>query len=166
SYAAVNQTRFTLASTVHHLDSLALTYTKPGSNPMVRDLALSTGNTSTTATLNNATITNNTSNVAPSTPALVSPADGARLNTSTPTLTATFGDADSQDTGKVTFEVCTTSNCSSSLGTFDSTATNLAVGANGSAAVPDSVRADGGTTDTWPARNPASSAKSTSFSAT
>src|SRR5207249_6181413 len=36
SYPAANQTRFTLFSAVHHLDSLALTYTKPGSDPMVR----------------------------------------------------------------------------------------------------------------------------------
>ena len=41
-----------------------------------------------------------------------------------------------EDTGKVTFEVCSTNNCSSSLGTFDSTSTTLAVNANGSAAVP------------------------------
>src|SRR5258705_6748513 len=31
SYPAANQTRFTLASTVHHLDSLTLDYTTPGS---------------------------------------------------------------------------------------------------------------------------------------
>src|SRR4029079_17523153 len=136
TYPAANQTRFTLASAVHHLDSLALTYTKPGSNPMVRDTALATGNPAATATLANASITNSTSNAAPSIPALVSPADTARLNTATPTLTATFADPDSQDTGKVTFEVCTTSNCSSTLGTFDSTNTSLAVNANGSAAVP------------------------------
>src|SRR2546430_11950308 len=54
------------------------------------------------------------------------------------TLTAKFLDPDSQYTGKVTFEVCTTNNCSSSLGTFDSTSTTLAVNANGSAAVPAS----------------------------
>ena len=128
SYTAANQTRFTLSSAVHHLDSLALTYTKPGSGPMARDTALATGNAASTATLNNASITNNTTNAAPSTPTFVSPADAARLNTTTPTLTATFGDPDPQDTGKVTFEVCTTSNCSSSLGTFDSTSTTLTVG--------------------------------------
>src|SRR5205814_478231 len=105
SYPAANQTRFTLASTVHHLDTLALTYTKPGSDPMVRDAALATGNAGATATLANASITNNTTNVTPSTPSLVSPADAARLNSATPTLTATFSDPDSQDTGKVTFEV-------------------------------------------------------------
>src|SRR5207253_5126108 len=60
SYPAANQTRFALASAVHHLDSLALTYTKPGSDPMVRDAALATGNPAATDTLNNASITNNT----------------------------------------------------------------------------------------------------------
>src|SRR6185437_8683569 len=136
TYPAANQTRFTLASAVHHLDTLALTYTKPGSNPMVRDIALASGNPAATATLANASITNTTADATPTTPALVSPADTARLNTATPTLTATFADPDSQDTGKVTFEVCTTSNCSSTLGTFDSTSTTLAVNANGSGAVP------------------------------
>src|SRR5204862_4904831 len=57
SYPAANQTRFTLASTVHHLDSLALTYTKPGSDPMVRDAALATGNAGATATPANASTT-------------------------------------------------------------------------------------------------------------
>src|SRR5207245_3050054 len=36
SYPAANQTRFTLFSALHHLDTLALTYTKPGADPMVR----------------------------------------------------------------------------------------------------------------------------------
>src|SRR5436305_9833929 len=100
---------------------------------MVRDTV---GNPAVTATLTNASITNSTANASPATPTLVSPGNGARLNTATPTLSATFNDPDSQDTGKVTFEVCATSNCSSSLGTFDSTSTTLAVNANGSAAVP------------------------------
>src|SRR5207302_445726 len=82
-----------------------------------------------TATLLNASVTNSTTNASPSTPTLVSPGNAARLNTATPTLTATFLDPDTQDTGKVTFEVCTTNNCSSSLGTFDSTSTTLAVNA-------------------------------------
>ena len=73
------------------------------------------------------------------------PPTAALLNTATPTLTATFSDPDTQDTGKVTFEVCSTSNCSSSLGTFDSTSTTLAVGANGSAAVPGGFNLTGGT---------------------
>src|SRR5207244_2038738 len=164
SYPAANQTRFTLSSAVHHLDTLALTYTKPGSDPMVRDTALATGNTAATATLNNASITNNTTDVSPSTPTLVSPADAARLNSATPTLTATFLDSDSQDTGKVTFEVCSTSNCSSSLGTFDSTSTSLAVNANGSAAVPGGYNLANGTTYYWRAKNVDSSAARSSFS--
>src|SRR5438270_824797 len=81
-------------------------------------------------------------------------------------LTATFGDPDSQDTGKVTFEVCTTSNCSSSLGTFDSTSTNLAVNANGSAAVPAGFNLANGTTYYWRAKDVDSSAASSSYSAT
>src|SRR5205823_2142344 len=164
--SAANQTRFTLASAVHHLDSLALTYTKPGSNPMVRDTALATGNAAATATLTNPSITNNTTNASPSAPTLVGPADAARLNTATPTLTATFADPDTQDTGKVTFEVCTTSNCSSSLGTFDSTSTSLAVNANGSAAVPAGYNLASGSTYYWRAKNVDSSAASSSWSAT
>src|SRR2546428_13911044 len=89
--------------------------------------------------------TNNTANVSPSTPALVSPADGTRFSTATPTLTATFADPDSNDMGKVTFEVCSTSNCSSSLGSFDSSSTTLAVGANGSAPVPGGTITSDGT---------------------
>src|SRR5439155_9779129 len=165
SYPAANQTRFTLASTVHHLDSLALTYTKPGSDPMVRDAALATGNAGATATLANASITNNTTNVSPSTPTLVSPTDATRLNTATPTLTATFLDGDTQDTGKVTFEVCSTSNCSSSLGTFDSTSINLAVNANGSATLPAVYNLADGSTYYWRAKNVDSSAAGSSFTA-
>src|SRR5207245_9041412 len=88
TYPAANQTRFTLSSTVHHLDTLALTYTNPGSDPIVRDTATPSGNPAATAS--GLAVTNNTANVAPSTPALVSPADAARLNTPTPTVTDTF----------------------------------------------------------------------------
>ena len=82
---------------------------------MVRDAALATGNPAATATLANASITNNTMNVAPSTPR--SSAPPTRLG-STPDADPDrqFPDPDTQDTGKVTFEVCSTSNCSSSLG--------------------------------------------------
>src|SRR4029079_13019922 len=146
SYPAANKTQLTLSSTVHHLDSLALTYTKPGSDPMVRDAALPTGNAAATGSLTNASITNNTTDASPTTPALVGPADASRLNTATPTLTATFADPDTQDTGKVTFEVCSDSSCSSSLGTFDSSSTSLAVGANGSAPVPAGYNLASGTT--------------------
>src|SRR4029079_3950517 len=105
--------------------------------------------------------TNNTADAAPTTPTLVSPADASRLNTATPTLTATFNDPDSQDSGKVTFEVCMTSNCSSSLGSFDSSSTNLAVGANGSAAVPAGFNLTDGTYY-WRAENVDAAAASSS----
>src|SRR5262249_6549341 len=130
TYPAANKTQLVLSSVVHHLDSLALTYTKPGANPMVRDLAQTPGNASVTATLTNASITNSTANVAPSSPTLVTPANAAQLNTTTPTLTATFSDPDTQDTGKITFQVCSDSACTTSLGAFDSSSTSLAVGAN------------------------------------
>src|SRR5207237_5076153 len=100
SYPAANQTRFTLASRVHHLDSLALAYTKPGSDPMVRDTALATGNAGATATLANASITNNTSNVTPTSPTLVSSADASRVASHLPTLPATLIDSHVQDPGK------------------------------------------------------------------
>src|SRR2546429_3926342 len=98
SYPAANQTRFTLASTVHHLDTLALTYTKPGSDPMVRDTALATGNPAATAS--GIGVTNNTANATPTSPTLVSPADASVVASHTPTLTATFSDPDTEDTGK------------------------------------------------------------------
>ena len=163
SYPAANQTRFTLASTVHHLDVLSLDYTKPGSDPMVRDTAISTGNPA--ATVSGISVTNNTANLAPATPTLVSPANGAQLNSATPTLTATFSDPDTQDTGKVTFEVCSDGACTSSLGTFDSTSTTLTFGANGSAAIPGgTITTDG--TYYWRAKNVDSSSASSSYSAT
>src|SRR5439155_26850739 len=104
-----------------------------------------TSNAAATATLANASTANTTTTVTPSTPTFVSPADAARLNPPPRTLTATFLDGDSQDTSKVTFEVCSTNNCSSSLGTFDSSSTTLAVNANGSAAVPAGYNLASGT---------------------
>ena len=97
-------------------------------------------------------------------PALVTPT-GGRTSTPTPTLTATFSDPDSNDSGKVTFQVCSDSGCSSSLGTFDSTSTSIAVGANGSAAIPGgTITADG--TYYWRAKNVDASAAASSYSAT
>src|SRR5581483_11466606 len=46
TYPAANQTRFTLSSPVHHLASLQLAYTKPGSGATIRDTAQPTGNAS------------------------------------------------------------------------------------------------------------------------
>ena len=51
-------------------------------------------------------MTNNTADLAPATPALGAPADGSFIDSTTPTLSATFSDPDPSDTGKVTFEVC------------------------------------------------------------
>ncbi|HZT45897.1 MAG TPA: SwmB domain-containing protein, partial [Gaiellaceae bacterium] len=165
SYPAANKTQFSLSSAVHYRDSLALTYTAPGANPKVRDAATPTGNAAVTGSLANASITNSTSSLAPSTPALVAPADTVRLNTATPTLSATFADPDANDTGKVTFQVCAAASCASPLATFDSTSTSLANGANGSAAIPGgTITADG--TYYWRAKNVDSASLSSSYSAT
>src|SRR5207253_5811801 len=92
SYPGTNQTRFTLASSVHHLDSLALTYTKPGSDPIVRDAAPTTGNAAVTATLGNASVTNNTANAAPSIQTLVTPNAGKNVGSNRPLLPNTMAD--------------------------------------------------------------------------
>src|SRR5581483_5705485 len=49
TYTAANKASFDLASAVHHRDVLTLAYTKPGSNPMVRDIATPVGNPAATA---------------------------------------------------------------------------------------------------------------------
>src|SRR5581483_2505955 len=172
SYPAANKTQFTLASAIHHLDSLALTYTKPGATPLVRDTATdvsgtAAGNQATTATLNNASITNNTTNASPSTPTLVTPANAAQVNTATPTLTATFSDPDSQDTGKITFQVCSNATCtggSDPLSTF-STGSGIANNTNGTASVPGAANLVDGTYY-WRAKNVDSSAAASAYSAT
>src|SRR5262249_37187490 len=92
------------------------------------------------------------------------PADGATVTTLTPTLSATFADPDTQDTGKVTFQLCSNSSCASVLDTFDSTATSLAVGGAGSRAVPGGdIAADG--TYWWRAKNTDASGAASSYSA-
>src|SRR5207249_10324257 len=48
---------------------------------------------------------------APNVPALVSPANGAFSTTATPTLTATFTDPDSGDTGTIDFRLCGNATC-------------------------------------------------------
>src|SRR5581483_7019231 len=163
SYASATQLTFSLASAVHHLDVLTLGYTKPGSGAVVRDTATPTGNPAATAS--GIAVTNNTADAAPSTPTLVSPANTARLNSATPALTATFADPDPNDFGKVTFQVCAVSDCSTQLATFDSTSTSIANGANGSAAVPGgTITADG--TYYWRAKNVDSSSSSGAYSST
>ena len=66
----------------------------------------------------------------------------------------------------MTFEVCTDSSCSASLGTFDSTTTNLNVGQNGSAAVPAGFNLQTATQYWWRAKSVDSSNASSPFSAT
>ena len=164
SYPAANKTRFTLATAVNHLDTLTLDYTKPGSGPAIADKATPTGNEADDDSLANGSITNNTDNIAPSTPSLVAPANGTQRNTATPTLSATFGDPDPNDTGTITFQVCTTSNCSSPIGsTFDSSVT--ANGADGSAQIPGGLLAADGTYY-WRAKSTDSTPASSAYSAT
>ncbi len=129
SINAGNTVRLALHTPVHHLDVVAVTY----SGSSIADAA---GNAA--ATFTGAAATNSTADVAPNAPTLSGPADGAFVGTTTPTLSAVFDDPDSQDAGKVVFEVCANSSCSSSLGTVDSSSTTLAVGQLGSAAVPGS----------------------------
>src|SRR5439155_5607412 len=92
--------------------------------------------------------------------------DGAFINSTTPTLSAGFVDPDTLDFGKVTFEVCIDSSCSTSLGTFDSTTTNLNVGQTGSAAVPVGFNLQTSTQYRWRAKSVDSSNASSPFSTT
>ncbi|MHB8651268.1 MAG: SwmB domain-containing protein [Gaiellaceae bacterium] len=165
SYPAANQTRFVLASAVHHLDSLALAYTAPASDPKIRDTAQPTGNPAVNGNLANASITNNTTNAAPNIPPLVSPANAGTVTSTTPTLTATFSDPDTQDTGKITFQVCSDTLCTTPLGTFDSTSTTLANNQNGSGSVPSGYGLANTITYYWRAKNTDSSSTASSFSA-
>jgi len=165
TYPAANKTQFTLVSAVHHLDSLALTYTKPSSGDMVHDLATPTGRAAATGSITNASITNNTANAAASTPSLVTPLNATYPNTTTPTFTATFSDPDTQDTGKVTFQVCSDSSCGTVLQTFDSSSTSLAVGTNGSAAYSGGTALTDGSMYYWRAKNVDAAAAASSYSA-
>ena len=162
TYPAANQTRFTLPAAVHHADVLTLDYTQPGGNPMVRDTVTPTGNPAVTA--GGLAVTNNTADIAPTTPALGAPADGVFINSTTPTLSATFSDPDPSDTGKATFEVCSASNCATSLGTFQST--TVANGASGSAQVPGAFNLQPATTYYWRAQNIDGLNATSSFSST
>ncbi len=153
TYPAVNQTRFTLSSAVHHLDVLSLSYTTPVVGDTIRDLAVPIGNAAADDTLTNASITNNTANIAATTPALVTPTAAQYVNTLTPTLTATFTDPDTQDSGKITFQVCSVNDCSTVLQTLDSTSTSVAVGANGHATYSGGTALADGSTYYWRAKN-------------
>ncbi len=149
--------RLTLNTAAQYLDTVTVAYT----GTAIEDPS---GNQAATYTAQ--AVTNMNSDAAPNTPALGAPADGAFIDSTTPTLSATFSDPDTLDTGKVTFEVCTTSNCSASLGTFDSTSTTLTVNQSGSAAVPGGFSLQTGTTYYWRAKNVDASSSASSFSTT
>ena len=101
-------------------------------------------------------------------PTLDLPTDALYVSTETPTLSATFGDPDTQDTGTVTFQVCSSATCtggSDPLATFDSSSTTVGVGSSGSAAVPaGTITADG--TYYWRAKSTDSASSASSYSAT
>jgi large repetitive protein len=75
-----------------------------------------------------AEITHPTANAFPDVPALG--AIAARINNTTPTLTATFSDPDASDTGTLAFQLCSDSACSSVLQS-GTTSSGIANGANG-----------------------------------
>ncbi|HVS86108.1 MAG TPA: SwmB domain-containing protein [Gaiellaceae bacterium] len=142
----------TLHTAARHADAVTVAY----SGTALEDLA---GNPAGTYSAQAAT--NQTADVAPSTPTLGSPGDAVYVGTATPTLHATFADPDTQDTGKVTFRICSDSNCDTVLQTLDS-ATNLAVGDTGSATAAS--LADG--QYWWDAQDVDASAEPSSFSGT
>jgi hypothetical protein len=156
SIVSGNVVRLTLHDAAHHLDAVTVTY----SGSAVTDLV---GNVAATYTGQSAT--NLTPNANPAAATLSTPNDGVFINSPTPTLTAGFADPDPLDFGKVTFQVCTDSSCSASLGTFASTATNLNVGQNGSGAVPAGFNLQTATQYWWRAKSVDSSTASAPFSA-
>ena len=157
SIVSGNIVRLTLHDAAHHLDSVVVTY----SGASVTDLA---GNGA--ATYGGTSATDLTPNQSPTAPTLASPNDGVFINSVTPTLSASFADPDTLDFGKLTFEVCADGSCSTSLGTFDSTATNLNVGQSGSAAVPVGFNLQTATQYWWRAKSVDSSNANSSFSST
>ena len=119
----------TLAAVIRNGDTVTVAYTQPGANRL-RD-----GSANNVTSFGDQAVTNSTASLTPDVPALVSPGAGATVATATPTLTATFSDIDTTNTGQITFRVCDSSDCSNVLATFSSSA-GIANGANGSASVP------------------------------
>ncbi len=145
------------AGTVHNGDLVQLDYTA-GATP-TRDLVLNNA-----ANFTNAAATNSTTSLDPDVPALISPAGGVRVNATTPSLTARFADSDTQNTGQLTFQLCSDSTCASVLATFSS-ASGIANGANGSASVPGgAVTTDG--TYHWRAKGIDNTTAASAYSAT
>ncbi len=149
--------RLTLHTPVQYLDAVTVAY----SGTALQDPA-----TNQVATYGAQPVTNLTPDAAPATPALGTPAEGAFIDSTTPTLAAAFTDPDTLDSGKVAFEVCATSDCSALLGSFDSTNTTLTVSQSGSASVPAGFNLQTGTTYYWRAKNVDAQGASSGFSAT
>ncbi len=150
--------RLTLQNAVHFLDTITVAY----GGTAVQDPA---GNAA--ATYSAQAVTDNTSDAAPDTVTLNSPSDGAFVDSTTPTLTATFSDPDPNDTGTITFQLCTASDCSAAgdpFSTFDSP-TGIANGSTGSASVPAGADLASGSGYYWRARaTDSNSSQSASFS--
>jgi len=145
---AAAQVTVTLLAPVRHADAVTIAYAQPVSSQLKNLAGTLVGGWSAT------TATNSTANVAPTAPTYVRPAAGLKLNTATPALSATFEDDDTQDTGTVEFEVCTTSDCSGSVvgSSFFSTA-GTAVGGTGTASVPGALGLADATSYWWRARS-------------
>jgi uncharacterized repeat protein (TIGR02059 family) len=149
----------TLASTVHYGETVTVAYTQAGSNRL-RDLAANDA-----ATFGAQSVTNSTPSTTPDVPSLVSPANGAALATLTPTLTASFSDPDTANTGQLAFQLCSDAGCASAIGADFTSPAGLANGANGSAAVPAGrITADG--TYYWRAKATDDTGFESSFSGT
>ncbi len=131
-----------LHDTVHSADTVTVAY----SGTAIQDPA---GNQAATYTAQ--TVTNNTVNGAPDTPSTLSPANGAKVTTSTPTLTGNFSDPDPGNTGTIDFRVCGNATCTAGGDPIDSfsSPSGIANGASGSAQIPSGL-ADG--TYFWSAR--------------
>ncbi len=137
--------RLTLHNATHFLDTVTVAY----SGTAIQDPA---GNGA--ATYSAQTVTNNTADAAPSTVTLSSPNNAGFVNSTTPSLTATFSDPDPNDTGTINFELCTASDCSASgdpFSTFSSSA-GIVNGATGSASVPGAAGLVSGSTYYWRAK--------------
>ena len=148
----------TLAASVHYGDTVTVAYTQPGTG-RIKDIA---GNDA--ATFGAQAVTNATPSLPPDVPALVSPVDGSTVATLTPTLSATFSDVDTNNTGQLTFRLCTTSNCSSPIGGTFSSSAGIANGADGSAVVPGGrITSDG--TYYWQAKATDNTSAVSAFSA-
>ena len=160
----------TATQTVNHVIALPEISLLPNEHIIVQLYGYNAAALTTSRTLSlyfndaNAYVQHTAATTRPSVPALVTPANAAFPNTTTPTLTATFSDPDAANTGTVNFRVCADAACTTVISTFSSAAL-LANGANGSAAVPGAAGLVNGTTYYWQAQNKDNSNVQSAFSA-